>query len=305
MPTVPIPARRVVTTFDSASKHERIEDKPPVVRLFRRAVSTMFNLWMRVSTPVVEQLGWYDQIEPYVGYGTEAYSRLICRTVYAPEHHRPGARIRGIWGMLAIPAPHRRVRVAIDGTPLETVQVGASESYDKPDAKRRQTAEYAVSDSAGYLDLVAEHRLTPGIHRVSYRVDRRKPVTANLFTIPSGSKVGIISDVDDTIMITQVPTLWKAAYNVLFANPKKRASVPGMSVLFTKLAALFPRRRSSTCPPRRGTWRARSVISSTTTASLPARCCCATWTRAPRPSSPPACSTSSNSPNSSWATSRI
>ena len=240
MPTVPIPARRVVTTFDSASKHERIEDKPPVVRLFRRAVSTMFNLWMRVSTPVVEQLGWYDQIEPYVGYGTEAYSRLICRTVYAPEHHRPGARIRGIWGMLAIPAPHRRVRVAIDGTPLETVQVGTSESYDKPDAKRRQTAEYAVSDSAGYLDLVAEHRLSPGIHRVSYRVDRRKPVTANLFTIPSGSKVGIISDVDDTIMITQVPTLWKAVYNVLFANPKKRASVPGMSVLFTKLAALFP-----------------------------------------------------------------
>ena len=161
MPTVPIPARRVVTTFDSASKHERIEAKPPLVRLFRRAVSTVFNLWMRVSTPVVEQLGWYDQIEPYVGYGTEAYSRLICRTVYAPEHHRPGARIRGIWGMLAIPAPHRRVRVAIDGTPLETVQVGTSESYDKPDAKRRQTAEYAVSDSAGYLDLVAEHRLTP------------------------------------------------------------------------------------------------------------------------------------------------
>ena len=37
-----------------------------------------------------------------------------------------------------------------------------------------------------------------------------------------------------------MPTLWKAAYNVLFANPKKRASVPGMSVLFTKLAALFP-----------------------------------------------------------------
>ena len=163
-----------------------------------------------------------------------------------------------------------------------------SESYDKPDAKRRQTAEYAVSDSAGYLDLVAEHRLTPGIHRVSYRVDRRKPVTANLFTIPSGSKVGIISDVDDTIMITQVPTLWKAAYNVLFANPKKRASVPGMSVLFTKLAALFP--EAAVLLPvhlAMETWRARSVISSTTTASLPARCCCATWTRAPRPSFPP------------------
>ena len=240
MPTVPIPARRVVTTFDSASKHERIEAKPPLVRLFRHAVSTVFNLWMRVSTPVVEQLGWYDQIEPYVGYGTEAYSRLICRTVYAPEHHRPGARIRGIWGMLAIPAPHRRVRVAIDGTPLETVQVGTSESYDKPDAKRRQTAEYAVSDSAGYLDLVAEHRLSPGIHRVSYRgrppqAGHRQPVHHPQW-LQGRHHLRRGRHHHDQ----RSARLWKAAYNVLFANPKKRASVPGMSVLFTKLAALFP-----------------------------------------------------------------
>lgn len=240
MATVPIPARNVVTTFDSASQHERIEIKPPLTRWFRRVVSKGFNLWMTLSTPVVQRLGWYEQVEPYVGYGTETYSRLICRTVYAPERHHPGGRSRGIWRMLAIPAPHRRVRVAIDGIPLRTVQVGSSESYDKPDRTRNQTAEYAVSDSAGYLDLVAEHRLTPGIHRVSCAVSRRKPVPSNLFIIPSSSKVGIISDVDDTIMITQVPTLWKAVYNVLFANPKKRASVPGMSVLFTKLATLFP-----------------------------------------------------------------
>lgn len=239
-PTVPIPARRVATAFDSASRHERLEVKPPLTRLFRRAVTTAFSLWMKLTTPIVKQLGWYEQVEPYVGYGTESYSRLICRTVYAPEHHSPGARSRGIWGMLAIPAPRRKVRIAIDGIPLQTVQVGSSETHDKPDAARRQTAEYAVSDSAGYLDLVADYQLAPGIHRVSCKVDRRRPVTANLFTFPESSKVGIISDVDDTIMITQVPTLWKAVYNVLFANPKKRVSVPGMSVLFTKLAVLFP-----------------------------------------------------------------
>ena len=123
MPTVPIPARRVVTTFDSASKHERIEAKPPLVRLFRRAVSTVFNLWMRVSTPVVEQLGWYDQIEPYVGYGTEAYPP-ICRTVYAPST-TGGARIRGIGACWPSRAPPPRAR-GHRRTPLETVQVGTS-----------------------------------------------------------------------------------------------------------------------------------------------------------------------------------
>ena len=50
----------------------------------------------------------------------------------------------------------------------------------------------------------------------------------------------IISDVDDTIMITQAPVPWKAAYNLLFLDPKKKASVPGMSVLFTRIADLFP-----------------------------------------------------------------
>ena len=36
MPTVPIPARHTATTFDTASKRERIEVKPPLVQLFRR-----------------------------------------------------------------------------------------------------------------------------------------------------------------------------------------------------------------------------------------------------------------------------
>lgn len=236
----PIPARKAVTTFDAASRHERIEGKPPLIRVMRRLITGGVGLWARVSTAVVRHLGWYGRVDPYVGYGTERYSRLICRTVYAPEHSKSGARTRGIWGMLAIPAPHREVRIAIDGTPLETMQVGSSEVYDRPDPARATPTEYVSSDDAGYLDLVAEHRLSPGVHHVSYRVPRRKPVSANLFTIPAGSKVGIISDVDDTIMVTQVPTLWKAVYNLLFLNPRKRAPVPGMSVLFTKLASLFP-----------------------------------------------------------------
>ena len=87
---------------------------------------------------------------------------------------------------------------------------------------------------------MAEHQLETGVHRVTYRVKGRPEVSASLFTIPSSAKVGIISDVDDTVMVTQAPILWKAAYNLLFLNPKKRNSVPGMSVLFTKLQDMFP-----------------------------------------------------------------
>ena len=240
MATVPIPARKVVTTFDAASKHERIENKPLHVQATRRAITKGFGLWVRFSTSVVKRWGWYPNVEPYVGYGTDDYSRLICRTIYAPQRAQAGKLTRGTHGMLTVPAARRQVRISIDDMPLETVQVGLSEAYDRVDRTKDTGSEYAISDTSGYLDLVAEHRLEPGIHKVSYQVERRKPVTANLFTIPDSARVGVISDVDDTIMITQAPTLWKAAYNLLLLDPKKKASVPGMSVLFTKIADLFP-----------------------------------------------------------------
>ena len=236
MPTVPIPARKVVTTFDAASKHERIEVKPPLTQLFRRTITKAFNGWVTVSTNMVRNLNWYPRVEPYVGYGTEHYSRLICRTVYGPFKRQAGRLTRGIRAMLTIPSPHTKVRIAIDGMPLETVQVGMSEVYDEVDAQRNVSSEFVASDSAGYLDLVAEHSLEPGVHDVSYKVRSRKPVKANLFTIPSGTKVGVISDVDDTVMVTQAPSLMKAAYNLLLLDPKKKMPVAGMNLLFNRIA---------------------------------------------------------------------
>lgn len=240
MPTVPIPARKVVTTFDAASKHERIEAKPPMVRFCRRAITKGFSVWLKFSTTLVRRLGWYPRVEPYVGYGTEHYSRLVCRTVYGPFKRQAGRMTRGIRAMLTIPSPHTKVRIAIDSVPIETVQVGASEVYDAVGSNREVSSEFAASDSAGYLDLVAEHSLEPGIHDVSYRVRSRKPVNAKLFTIPSGTKVGVISDVDDTVMVTEAPSLMKAAYNLLLLNPKKKVPVAGMNLLFNRIADMFP-----------------------------------------------------------------
>lgn len=239
MPTVPIPARKVVTTFDAASRHERLEVKPPLTRLFRRTITKAFSVWLKFSTALVRSLDWYPRVEPYVGYGTEHYSRLICRTVYGPFKRQAGRLIRGIRGMLMVPSPHTKVRIAIDDVPIETVQVGASEVYDAIDSNPDISSEFAASDDAGYLDLVAEHSLEPGIHNVSYKVRSRKPVNANLFTIPSGTKVGVISDVDDTIMVTQAPRLMKAAYNLLLLNPRKKVPVASMNLLFNRIADMF------------------------------------------------------------------
>lgn len=240
MPTIPIPARRVVTTFDAASRHERLENKPLPIRFIRRLVITGFGMWIHISSAIGKQLNWRPSVEPYVGYGTDDYSRLICRTVYAPARSEPGRLVRGLRAMLMVPAPATHVRIAIDAAPLTTVQIGSSEVYDRVDHGRDRSGETIISEVSGYLDLVAERRLEPGIHTVSYQVAHRKPVASQLFTIAPGTPIGVISDVDDTIMVTQAPSPLRAAYNLLLLNPKKRGSVPGMGVLFNKIADMFP-----------------------------------------------------------------
>ncbi|MCI1869170.1 App1 family protein [Bifidobacterium crudilactis] len=235
-----IRARRAATTFDTAQPHERIESKPLLIRSARRGVTGAFNFWIFVSTLITHHLRWYPIVEPYVGYGTPDYSRLICRTTLSPERGRSGLAVRGIRSAFKVPAPGTQVKIRVDGTRLHTVQIGSSEVYDQPDRQRSQSDEFALSDSSGYLDLVAEHRLKPGRHEVAYQVSRRAPVTAPLYTYPASTPLGVISDIDDTIMVTQVPSLWRAAYNMLLLNPKKRISVPGMSVLYNKIRDLYP-----------------------------------------------------------------
>lgn len=236
----PILAQPSTSNFDSAGSHERLDGKPLSVRVFRHAVTGMFGLWSGISTAIVRKLGWFPRVEPYVGYGTGAYSRLICRTVFAPERRSAGLVTRGIRAACLVPASGIQVRISIDSIPLRTVQVGDSETHDEPNLARQQSSEFALSDTQGYLDLVAERELEPGKHDVSYAVDGRHPVHSELYTIPADAQVGIISDVDDTVMVTQVPTFWRAVYNILFLNPRKRMSVPSMSVFYSKLHELFP-----------------------------------------------------------------
>lgn len=243
MPTVAVPLGSL-SAAKAPPRRARLTRNPKLVssikRVLRKTITWTFGLWIRFSTAIARQLHWFPMVKPYVGYGTEEYSRLVCRTILAPADGQPNKPMRGIHAMLEVPAPGQCVQIDIDGVPLRTVQVGTMEVYDPVDSARSVTMDYSVSDSSGYLDLLAEHRLEPGVHMVSCGLKERPAVEAELFTIPSTAKVGVISDVDDTCMVTQVPTLWKAVYNMLFLSPHKRASVPGMAVMYNKIASMFP-----------------------------------------------------------------
>lgn len=236
--STPIPVHVTATLFDAPSEDERIGNKPWLVRVGRRIVTSTVGGWMRIAGRIARRAGWFPSVEPYIGYGTHRYARLICRTVYAPALGHHSALKRGIYAMLVVPAVRVKVALSIDNIPVETAQVGDSEVYDKPEEARGGSAEYCISDRAGYLDLITERALLPGQHVVSYAVNNREPVKASLFAIDANVPIGIISDVDDTIMVTQAPSPIRAAYNLLIMNPAHRSPVPGMSEFFQSLAGL-------------------------------------------------------------------
>ena len=238
--STPIQVRVTETLFDAPSSEERLDKKPPIVQFARKFATSSFGLWVRISGKIARHFGWFPSVEPYIGYGTDRYARLICRTVLAPKNGHHSALKRGIYAMLVVPAIRVKVALSIDNVAVEWAQVGDSSVYDKPDSAYNSSAEYCVSDCSGYLDLVTERSLLPGEHKVSYTVDNRNAVEASMFVISEQTPLGIISDVDDTIMVTQAPSPLRAAYNLLIMNPEHRHAVDGMSHFFRRIKDSIP-----------------------------------------------------------------
>lgn len=231
-------ARRSSTLVDSPAENQRIEEKPLITRAGRGLATSIFDNWVRISTTVTRTMGWKPRVTPYIGYGTEKYARLICRTVFAPRNTADAVPIsRGARAALMVPAAYVPVSITIDGVPLASVQIGTSEANDPVDSAKNLPVNFAISDSHGYLDLVAEGTNRPGVHDVEYTVEGRRPIHASLYTVSSSAKIGIISDIDDTVLVTDVPEVFVAAKNMLFTNPRLRRAVTGMPEFYRALDA--------------------------------------------------------------------
>ncbi|MFD0704300.1 App1 family protein [Alloscardovia venturai] len=237
----PIVVQRTRTTIDAPSVREKPSQKSFFVRLIRQIITGAFGVWYALSTKLALALGFYPRVDPYVSYGTEKFTRIVCRTTLSWPGHGLRRRIyRGFRNMLMIPAAHVPVGLHIDGIPVQTAQVGQMSRFDSVDENAESDMAMIASDNQGYLDLITKRDMSAGVHTVSYSVKNRSSVSAPVFIAPDGAPVGIISDVDDTIMVSQVPELVKAATKLLFADPNTRNSVPGMSVFYNKIADLFP-----------------------------------------------------------------
>ncbi len=151
--------------------------------------------------------GFLETVVPYTGYGAPSWVRILGRVVLAKEP-RPGSRAE---------RKHRNV-IEVEGDRHEV-----------------------MPDRGGVIDTVIPVQLTPGWHTVTLTVPASARVfEAPVFIVDPKATFGIISDVDDTVMVTALPRPLLAAWNTFVLDEHARVPTPGMSVLLERLAAAHP-----------------------------------------------------------------
>ncbi|MFI6425023.1 App1 family protein [Promicromonospora sp. NPDC050880] len=174
------------------------------------------------------RLGWRPRLETYTGYGTPDRVRVLARVLLAPRGHggpereQVRAGRRGFRHFLTVPAPHRTVVLRLGD---ETSAI--------------------VSDRAGYVDveLPVAVPLTPGTRTAVLECpDAPGPVRAEAEVLVLGDDVrfGVVSDMDDTTMVTAVPRPLLAAWNTFVRHASARRAVPGMAELYRTVHEAHP-----------------------------------------------------------------
>jgi phosphatidate phosphatase APP1 len=96
----------------------------------------------------------------------------------------------------------------------------------------------ATTDVEGYfrVELSELAALTPGWHQIAGEVAGASTETG-LLVVPDANVHGLISDLDDTILVTEVTSTRRMLANTLLRNPMQREAVPGTAALYRELAA--------------------------------------------------------------------
>nr|WP_167139380.1 phosphatase domain-containing protein [Diaminobutyricimonas sp. TR449] len=164
--------------------------------------------------------GLVTTVVPYTAYGAPGWARVLCRVVLTKpdisDRHRY-EKIRGWRSFFSIPVHDSPVIVTVNGV-----------DHELP------------VDRGGVVDARVESDFEPGWHEVSIRTRDTDPVVAPLFVIDPATRFGIVSDIDDTVMVTYLPRPFLAAWNTFVLDEHARRAVTGMPVLYDRLATANP-----------------------------------------------------------------
>ncbi len=181
----------------------------------------------RITRRIARRLrrqGWTESIEPFTGYGTDGWVRVLGRAVLvapdspglSPESPSTPRAVRGWRSFLVVPLPRASIEVDVAGV--------------------RHRVE---ADDRGYLDVRLPALLQPGWRPVGIGIGSAW-VQARALVIGPEPAMALLSDVDDTVMVTTIPRPLLAAWNALVLHENARRAVPGMAELYQRWSGAYP-----------------------------------------------------------------
>jgi len=187
----------------------------PVLHLAARIEDTVHDFREKRA----RRRGYRTTVIPYTSYGAPGWVRVLCRvlltrpTKSGAVHYR---KIRGWRSFTSVPVTAIAVTIVIDNV------------------------EHSVAaDRGGVVDHVLPVHLEPGWHTIVIRAADAEIVHSPVFIVDPASKTGIISDIDDTVMVTALPRPLLAAWNTFVLDEHARRPVPGMAVLYERLVRAY------------------------------------------------------------------
>lgn len=193
--------------------------------------------------------GWLPRLTGYTGYGSVHGAKVMARAIMAdPDedakpfqlpfmpsnmHSFTSQGMRDIATLAAEQAEHaqrgwRQFFITQVGFLPVTVTLG------------KQTI-HTRTDRSGYVDVLIEnHGLEPGWHEARLTPAAGEPVTAPVMIVSPAATTGLVSDIDDTIVVTSLPRALIAAYNAFILHTHMRKPIPGMAEFYDYLLEPTP-----------------------------------------------------------------
>jgi phosphatidate phosphatase APP1 len=165
--------------------------------------------------------GQKPTVTPFPCYAGPDWVRVLGRVMIVPpvKQTESGefASVRGWRSFVAVPIGYAQVTVTIAGT-----------------------EHVVVADRGGVIDTRLPARLEPGWQTFTVSVEGGEPVETRAFVVGPDIRFGVVSDVDDTVMVTALPRPLLAAWNSFVVDEHARQPVPGMAVLMERVVRDHP-----------------------------------------------------------------
>jgi phosphatidate phosphatase APP1 len=161
--------------------------------------------------------GWTPRVVPFTGYGRRDQVRLLARVLLTPPRTTEPEATRGWRRFLSAPASYVEVCVEI-GEVVHRVR----------------------SDRDGYVDVLLRGRFEPGWTTARWSVGERAPAESAVRVVAPGRRLGVVSDLDDTVIVTMLPRPLVAFRNAFLLHEDDRRPVRGMARFYRQLARAHP-----------------------------------------------------------------